>query len=44
MEAAFKLSQNRKPEDYENIIRELRASGQVNARLMADVMENRIKK
>ncbi len=44
MEAAFKLSQNRKPEDYENIIRELRATGQVNARLMADVMENRIKK
>lgn len=44
IEASFKLSQNRKPEDYENIVRELRASGQVNARLMADVMESCIKK
>jgi transcriptional regulator len=38
VEAAFKLSQNRNAEDYENIIRELQALGTAAAGLMAAVM------
>jgi transcriptional regulator len=40
MEASFKLSQNRNEEDFKNIIRQLRSSGQAGAGLMADAMEN----
>jgi transcriptional regulator len=39
VEAVFKLSQNRDDENYANIIRELRATGIENARLMAEVLE-----
>lgn len=39
MEASFKLSQNRNDEDYSNILKELRLSEDLNAKLMADVME-----
>lgn len=38
-DAAFKLSQNRNEEDYKNIIKELRLSDVLQAKLMADVME-----
>lgn len=38
IEAAFKLSQNRNPEDFFNIIHQLRKMGTVNANLMADAM------
>lgn len=39
VEAAFKLSQNRNDEDFNNIIRELRLSKELSAALMADVMQ-----
>jgi len=39
IEAAFKLSQNRSDEDFENIIKQLRLSNELSASLMADVME-----
>lgn len=39
IEAAFKLSQNRTDADFENIIKQLRLSGALSAKLMADVME-----
>ncbi len=39
IEAAFKLSQNRNDEDFENIIKQLRLSKELSASLMADVME-----
>ena len=38
-EAAFKLSQNRNDEDFKNIVRQLRLSNELSAKLMADVME-----
>ena len=44
MEAAFKLSQNRNDEDFTNIIRELRLSNDVSSRLMADLMEQEVKR
>jgi transcriptional regulator len=39
IEAAFKLSQNRSDEDFENIVKQLRLSNELSASLMADVME-----
>ncbi|MBK8788127.1 MAG: FMN-binding negative transcriptional regulator [Chitinophagaceae bacterium] len=39
VEAAFKLSQNRNDEDFENIVKQLRLSNELSSRLMADVME-----
>lgn len=39
IEAAFKLSQNRNDEDFENIVKQLRLSNELSARLMADIME-----
>jgi transcriptional regulator len=39
IEAAFKLSQNRSDEDFNNIIKELRLSKNLSAQLMADIME-----
>lgn len=36
---AFKLSQNRNKEDFENILKELRAGDDMQAKLMADIME-----
>lgn len=39
IEAAFKLSQNRSEEDFANILKELRLSNDLTARLMADCME-----
>ena len=39
IEAAFKLSQNRNDEDFENIIKQLRLSNELSGSLMADVME-----
>jgi transcriptional regulator len=39
VEAAFKLSQNRSVEDFENILKELRLSTDLTASLMADCME-----
>lgn len=38
IEAAFKLSQNRSDEDFENIVKQLRLSDDLSASLMADVM------
>jgi transcriptional regulator len=38
MECSFKLSQNRDDESFETILRELRASPDVNARLLAEAM------
>lgn len=40
IEAAFKLSQNRNDEDFENIVKQLRLSNELSARLMADIMEH----
>jgi transcriptional regulator len=39
IEAAFKLSQNRSDEDFENIVKQLRLSSELSASLLADVME-----
>jgi transcriptional regulator len=39
VEAAFKLSQNRNDEDFQNIVKQLRLSNELSASLMADVME-----
>ena len=39
MEAAFKLSQNRTAEDFENIIKELSGSDSLTAKMMANEME-----
>lgn len=39
VEAAFKLSQNRNAEDFQNILRQLRLSEELTAGLMADLME-----
>src|SRR5688572_1762258 len=39
MEAAFKLSQNRNKEDFENIIKQLNLSADLNGKLMAEVMK-----
>jgi transcriptional regulator len=44
IEAAFKISQNRTVEDYENIIKMLRLTEDLNAKLMADIMERKQKK
>lgn len=39
IEAAFKLSQNRNDEDFENIVKQLRLSNELSSSLMANVME-----
>lgn len=39
IEAAFKLSQNRNDEDFENIVKQLRLSNELSPNIMADVME-----
>ena len=39
IEDAFKLSQNRNDEDFENIVKQLRLSNELSSSLMADVME-----
>lgn len=41
IEATFKLSQNKKIEDYEKIVNNLKSSKDLNSRLLADVMTNR---
>lgn len=43
IDAAFKLSQNRSEEDFTNIIKELRLSNELSAKLMADAMERQKK-
>ena len=43
VETQFKLSQNRKGEDFKNIIKELRLSNDLSALLMADTMEREMK-
>lgn len=43
VEAQFKLSQNRKEEDFKNIIKELRLSNDLSGSLMADTMEREMK-
>lgn len=43
VEAQFKLSQNRKEEDFKNIIKALRLSNDFSALLMADTMEREMK-
>lgn len=41
IQAAYKLSQNRNEEDYNNIINKLNEEDDLNSRQMADVMKNR---
>lgn len=43
IDASFKLSQNRSEEDFANIIKELRLSNELSAKLMADAMERQKK-
>ncbi len=43
VEARFKLSQNKDDEDYQNVIRELNALGDYNAKWIAEEMERRKK-
>lgn len=43
IQAAFKLSQNRKEHDYMNIIDKLKNEGNPNSNQMAEVMEKRLK-
>ncbi len=44
VEAAFKLSQNRNDEDFQNILKELRQSGAYISERMADAMEEQRKR
>lgn len=44
IEAAFKLSQNRNKEDFQNILAELRQSGAYTSMRMADAMEDQRKR
>lgn len=44
IQAAYKLSQNRKEKDYMNIIDQLQHEGNPDSKQMAKVMENRLKK
>jgi len=41
VQAAYKLSQNRNEEDYQNIIEKLKEDDDVNSHLIAEVMKNR---
>lgn len=42
IQAAYKLSQNRNQEDYQNIVEKLKEEKNPNSQRMAEVMENRI--
>ncbi|QCR34469.1 FMN-binding negative transcriptional regulator [Lysinibacillus sp. SGAir0095] len=41
IQAAYKLSQNRNEEDYQNIIKELQEENNINSQQLAEVMEKR---